>query len=246
MTDSLITKVVDDLTGIPRHVPFQLAPYKISDPFLDERIFDICELINEKLPNARLSFITNGSMLTSDKIAKLAELKLVSYLTISLNFHRADDYERVMGIPFERVIHNLDVIHQHVNNRSIKFPIKVTRVAEDEKSDKEFLGWTKDRYPLFHPFLLPRNDWIGQFPDSYTRDLIPDAPCHRWFDFSITATGAVAMCCMDGNAQFPKGNVSEQHVLEIYNQDHLRRLRENIPSRKSVGAPCDRCTYLSN
>ena len=33
------------------------------------------------------------------------------------------------------------------------------------------------------------------------------------------------MCCMDGETQYPKGDASTTHVLEIYNQPHLRRLR---------------------
>ena len=76
--------------------------------------------------------------------------------------------------------------------------------------------------------------------------LFRSVPCHRWFDFSITATGKVAMCCMDGQAEHPKGDVNEHHVLEIYNQPFLRRLREGLPSRLASGAPCDRCTCSSS
>ena len=74
---------------------------------------------------------------------------------------------------------------------------------------------------------------------------IPDAPCHRWFDMSITATGVVSMCCMDGGAKYPKGDVNAQHVLEIYNQPWLRELRETLISRRQVRSPCNGCTYLS-
>jgi hypothetical protein len=50
---------------------------------------------------------------------------------------------------------------------------------------------------------------------------------------------------MDGEAKYPKGNVAEEHVLEIYNRPWLRQLREQLLSRRATGAPCDRCTYLS-
>ena len=53
------------------------------------------------------------------------------------------------------------------------------------------------------------------------------------------------MCCMDGQAQYPKGDASQQHVLDIYNQPYLLKLRETLPSRVTAGTPCDRCTYLS-
>jgi hypothetical protein len=74
---------------------------------------------------------------------------------------------------------------------------------------------------------------------------VPDAPCHRWFDLSIISTGEVAMCCMDGEAKYPKGNVCTDHVLAVYNQPRLRELRESLVSRLAAGEPCSRCTYLS-
>ena len=54
------------------------------------------------------------------------------------------------------------------------------------------------------------------------------------------------MCCMDGKAEYPKGDVNDHHVLEVYNQPFLRKLRETLVSRRITGAPCDRCTYLSS
>src|SRR5262245_47756568 len=57
MPDALIAKIIDDLTAIPRDVRFQLAPYKVSDPFLEPRLFDILRTINARLPNANISII---------------------------------------------------------------------------------------------------------------------------------------------------------------------------------------------
>jgi hypothetical protein len=48
---------------------------------------------------------------------------------------------------------------------------------------------------------------------------------------------------MDGQAQWPIGDVTRQHVLEIYNAPDYRRLREQIVSRRQV-SPCDTCTFM--
>ncbi|MGH8677869.1 MAG: hypothetical protein ACREUQ_05895, partial [Burkholderiales bacterium] len=34
MPDALIEKIINDLADIPREIRFQLAPYKVSEPFL--------------------------------------------------------------------------------------------------------------------------------------------------------------------------------------------------------------------
>jgi MoaA/NifB/PqqE/SkfB family radical SAM enzyme len=240
MSDALIEKILGDLAAIPRELPFQLSPYKVSDPFLEARLFDILRTANERLPNARISLITNGAALTDRNVAKLQDVRNIQYLNISLNHCEATQYEAVMKMPFERTLKRLDALHES----RPAFPVRLTRVSVDRDSDVEFIAWTKKRYPSFHAVIIPRNDWIGDIPGAQA-SMVPDTPCHRWFDFSITSTGKVAMCCMDGRARYPKGDVNHEHVLDIYNRPFLLDLRTRLISRREAGDPCRQCTYLS-
>ena len=245
MPDALIEKVIRDLTDIPPHVRFQLAPYKVSEPLLEPRLFDILDTINARLPNAYISMITNGSALTERNIDKLRAVRNLVYLSVSLNYDNAEEYESVMKLPFERTLRRLDELHRKKLEGKLPFPVRLARVSENRLSDMRYVGWVQSRYPAFEPLVGNRNDWIGQVDTDTAMLEVPDVPCHRWFDMSITATGVVAMCCMDGEAKYPKGDVNTSHVLEIYNQPRLRRLREQLVSRRAVGEPCNRCTYLS-
>jgi|SRR5882672_1229788 len=245
MSDALIEKIIGDLADIPPHVSFQLAPYKVSEPFLEPRLFDILERVNNRLPNARISIITNGAALTERKTDQLLAVQNVSYLNVSLNFDNAEEYEAVMKIPFERTLKRLDLLHGRKLASDIPFPVRLTRVSGNLLSDTRYIEWVRARYPAFKPVVVNRNDWIGEVAMEAAAVEVPDVPCHRWFDLSITATGKVAMCCMDGEAKYPKGDVNTSHVLEIYNQPHLRRLREQLISRRQAGDPCNRCTYLN-
>jgi len=245
MSDEMIEKIIRDLGDIPPDVHFQLAPYKVSDPFLEPRLFDILERVNARLPNAMISIITNGAALTERNISRLCAVKNVLYLSVSINYDNAEEYEAVMKIPFDRTIGRLDLLHQKNARGEIPFPVRLTRVSDNKLSDSLFIQWAKSNYRDFSPRIAPRNDWIGQVATGTAIPEVPDVPCHRWFDMSITATGKVAMCCMDGEARYPKGDVTTTHVLDIYNQPHLRRFREQLISRRSAGDPCSRCTYLS-
>jgi MoaA/NifB/PqqE/SkfB family radical SAM enzyme len=245
MPDAMIEKIIRDLGDIPPRVTFQLAPYKVSDPFLEPRLFDILELVNARLPNARISIITNGAALTERNISRLCSVKNLLYLSISVNYDNAEEYEAVMKIPFERTVKRLDLLHGKSVRGEIPVPVRLTRVSDNKLSDSLFMEWARSNYPDFSPRIAPRNDWLGQVATGTAISEVPDVPCHRWFDMSITATGKVAMCCMDGEAKYPKGDVTQAHVLAIYNQPHLRRFREQLISRRNAGDPCNRCTYLS-
>lgn len=245
MSDQLIEKIIDDLTAIPKNISFCLAPYKVSDPFLESRLFDILGLVNEKLPNANIGLITNGSALTAKKLERLGKIKNISYIYLSLNYMDADDYERVMGIPFAKTMENLDRLHVFAASGKLNFPIQISRVSENKAGDIDFVKRVRNRYPAFSQSLIYRNDWIGDVKSIELEGTVPDAPCHRWFDLSITATGEVAKCCMDAEARYSHGNVKQQHALDIYRQSHLRALRETLPSRLAAGDPCSRCTYLN-
>lgn len=244
MPDQLIAKIIDDLADIPKDVRFQLAPYKVSEPFLEPRLFDILELVNRELPNANISIITNGSPLTEKKIAQLSRVRSLSYINVSLNFDNPEEYESVMKIPFARTVERLEMLHRKHAEGVITCRVRLTRVATHRDDDLSFAHWARASFPRFQLDILPRNDWIGEVSAPGGPRSVPDAPCHRWFDMSITATGVVAMCCMDGSAQYPKGDVNMQHVLEIYNQPWLRELRATLVSRREARSPCNGCTYL--
>lgn len=245
MPDELIEKIVADLGAIPRDQSFQFAPYKVSEPFVESRLFDIIALVNARLPNARISLITNASPLTGKKLEQLARARNVAYLNVSLNAVDAQEYEALMKIPFARTVARLDALHEAKRALPLDFPVRLTRVSGGRTADEDFTAWVGARYPSFQPAILPRNDWIGEVPSPQALAEVPDAPCHRWFDLSVTATGMVAMCCMDGEAKYPKGDARTEHLLDIYNRPHLVRFRQALLSRRAAGGPCDRCTYQS-
>lgn len=245
MPDDLIEKIIGDLTAVPHDLPFSIAPYKVSEPFLETRLFDILELVRAKLPSARIYLSSNAAPLTEKKMDRLASQEHIRVLTLSVNSHDAVEYEAVMKIPFDRTHARLVALHERAAAGTFKFPIRITRVTAGRAADKAFLAWVKDEFPAFTATIFARNDWIGTAVTQGAHDVVPDAPCHRWFDMSIMATGEVAMCCMDGLGEYPKGNVRDQHLLQIYNQPWLIQLRKNLLSRRQAGDPCNRCTYVS-
>ncbi len=241
MSDELLAKIINDLTDIPPDLTFQLSPFKVNEPFLDTRLFDLLQTINDRLPNARITLTSNATPITSRNLERLALVRNMGYLWISFNDHRPQHYEATMQLPYERTLARLTMIHEQKQAGTIPFRVVLSRVGDESDVDQEFRAWVAERFPLFESSIFRRGAWLGQV-DTPVAD-VPNVGCARWFDLSITATGIVAHCCMDGNARYPIGDVKTQHVLEVYNLPEYRALRESANTRLNA-SPCRTCTFL--
>ena len=104
MPDAMVAKIITDLQDVPQDLPFSISPFKINDPLLDVRIFDILEDCGARLPSASLRMFTNGSPLTEKHIARLAKVRNLAHLWISLNHHDEKRYEQIMKLPLKRTL----------------------------------------------------------------------------------------------------------------------------------------------
>lgn len=238
MPDELIEKILVDLEDIPKDHQFFFSPFKVNEPFLDKRMLPLLDDINKRLPNAILTLFSNGTPLTKSKLERIARLSNVRHLWVSLNEHRPSQYEAVMRLPLDKTLRRLDVLHE------MDFPHKVvvSRVADGTPADSEFIFSVERRWPNFEPVLIKRDAWIDSIDHAAIATEVPTTKCNRWWEIEITSTGRTALCCMDGHAKYSTGDVSEQHVLDVYNSPDYKRMRARTDTRQSY-SPCKNCTY---
>lgn len=234
MPDELIDRLIAEMATWK--VPFGFCPFKVNEPLLDKRLIPICQKVNRDVPIAKLRLFTNGQALTPDKVEAIAGLKNVDHLWISLNSHDPDEYERLMQLDFDKTAKRLDHLH------SVEFPHPVMLSCVGYPNE-EFRKYCFDRWPKFDSMAIKKDAWI-----DYTeaqRSEVPQMPCSRWWELSITSTGVVSHCCMDGKAAFPLGDVNTQTMLEVYNSPFWRERREKYLSRTELDnrSPCAGCTY---
>ncbi len=237
MADDLVNKLVDEMVSWQR--PLYFSPFKLNEPLLDPRTIPICERINKEAPRIRLRLFTNGSPLTQAKIDAIAKLKNVEHLWVSLNEHRPEEYEKLMGLKFEITARRLDDLHAR---EDFPHPVVLSTVGFP---NEDFRRYCFERWPKFQSLAIKKDSWLGytdaQFP------AIPDQGCSRWFELSVTASGSVAHCCMDSGDEprYHIGDVNKNTLLEIYNAPRWRDRREGLVSRKTLddSSPCARCSY---
>lgn len=229
MPDELLYRLVDEMAEFPK--PFMFSPFKVSEPLLDKRLFPLLEAMNEKVPHARIRIFTNGAALNWTNAERLSWVDNLE-LWISVNSHRKEEYEPLMGLSFDRMLKNVDQLH----GSDFPHPVHITRVGKD----MDFYAFCQDRWPHFQTHLIKKDGWLG-FTEA-DRSEVPDGPCARWFELSVISDGTVSLCCMDGKADFPIGDLKNQTLLEVYNSPDWRMRREQMISRREV-YPCSTCTY---
>lgn len=242
MSDQLIAKIIDECRSIPPDLPIQIVPTRVNEPFLDRRIFDICKSVNDNLPNAEIQLFSNASPLNSKNLLKLADLRKISRLVISLHENRAEAYERVLGIPFERTMRNVEELHELKVSGTIDFPVELSRVGDGSSQDEEFCRWGREKFPRFTVYSTARANWIGAVDTLVSP--VPQVGCGQWFNINVLADGRVTFCCIDSEGKWSFGDANRQHILEIYNQPERRALRQNLPNRTGL-AQCATCSLLA-
>jgi hypothetical protein len=230
MSGWLLDKVIDEMMEFK--VPFFFSPFKVNEPLLDKRFYDICRTV-EAATVAYLRLFSNGAALTQRRIDEIAQLERVWHLVISLNSHIPEEYEKLMAMPFERTAKKLDNLHNQ------DFPHKVVLSAVGFPN-RPFIEYCNNRWPKFEAMPIVKTSWLG-YTDPQA-DVVPDKPCGRWWELSIMSNGIVSLCCQDGEGQFPIGDVNKNTLLEVYNHPFYRERREQRLSRLKVPV-CETCTY---
>lgn len=241
MSDALIASLIEQMADFKK--PFYVSPFKVNEPFLDDRLRDICIEIEDECPQATLRLFTNGSVLTERHLEWVNALQRLDCLWVSLNSMDPQEYGEMMKLTLDITTRKLDLLHAlaggHIPGRGFKHKVVVSRVVTDDAKDLAFLSAVLKRWPRFTPVLIKRDAWLGYIVPS--RSDPPRSGCSRWFELNVAATGQAVLCCMDGKGEYPQGDVTTQTLLEIYNNPFLTKCRAQH-TREGI-TPCAGCSY---
>lgn len=239
LSDDMLDAIIHQMKSWRQ--PFFVSPFKVNDPLLDPRMEEFCHRIDNEVPQARIRFFTNGSMLTSYHVGWLHKLKHLEHLWVSLNSTDPDEYHALMGLKYPITQRRLDALHKDARYGLFRHPVVISRVATDDlEKNAAFVAEVRRAWPTFEPLVIKRDGWLGAVTPGSPE--VPKTPCARWFELNIIATGKAVLCCMDGKGEFELGDVTKQSLLEIYNQKQLQDRRLYAPDRRGI-EPCACCTY---
>ena len=186
-----------------------------NEPFLDTRITEWTRHIRERLPDANIYVITNGTLLTVDNFREIApfmdEIQINNYsdkMRLHDNIREIVQYVRKNPEEFKHLV--IDIQYRYNNevlsNRNGNAPNKL--VNSNSKIVHE---------PCFEPFV--------------SMTIYPD--------------GIIGICCFDAVEKSNLGDCNINTLEEIWNSDTMNSLRHLMRKDRSEYEFCKYCDGFS-
>ncbi|MGE5182479.1 MAG: radical SAM/SPASM domain-containing protein [Acidobacteriota bacterium] len=240
MDDGLFEKIIDDCRQFPLR---RIEPYLHGEPFMDRKILDRIQYINDKLPRTEVHIFTNGSLLTEKTVERLRELRIASLL-ISLNTAVPEKYNSIMGLDWKKTFANLErVAEAHRSTKPVADRFVMRMTAPQETTDAEIVRFRRlARRMGARAVIVSLHNYKGSIDSERP---VPRFPCYFVNDLDILYDGNTALCCMDHDGDYSWGDVKQRSVLEVFNSPVAKRYRQLMrEDRRAELTPCNQCNMF--
>lgn len=218
-----------------------------GEPLMDPTIFEKIQVTSEALPQAKLFFFTNGSLLhKKDNIHNLLTTGLDS-ITVSLDAVTAEEYNKVrLNMSFKQLIENIHALYEAKKeiNADTLIRLSVLALKANERSHNDFFNEMKncsDTMEINNPH---------NFAGLVDPEVKNAYQIHRrfackylWQRLTIPANGIVSVCGYDFLGNHITGDLSKQTICEVWNHPDFKKTREHHFAREFENvAMCSNCT----
>jgi len=242
--------------------------YFQGEPFIYKNIFEMIKYASDK--NIYTVTSTNGHFLSKENSQKIVESGL-DKLIVSLDGTTQEVYERYrISGSLEKVIEGIKNLIEVKNNLKSKTPFVelqflVLGTNEHQKNDFLKLGkslnvnsiklktaqiydykngskfipkdekysrYISQKVSLSHPLTNPKYVLKKKLKNS----------CYRlWNSAVITINGEVLPCCFDKNAKHSFGNIKNNSITEVINNDNFKNFANRLLKNKKNIDICRNC-----
>jgi radical SAM protein with 4Fe4S-binding SPASM domain len=231
---ALFSKIIDDAKNIG---VTEIMPFLNGEPMLDSKFIERIAEINEKIPNAHVSFFSNGSLLSKDKAKELSGVK-ISGINFSINAISDSARVAVMGLPLSETIENILAFKDICPDVNISVSGLMDTTYWTAEEMQEFTRFWREKG--IKPSLFFNGNWAGK-----TRKVCNvSGGCGRPDSvLTVLSNGNVALCCYDLEGEVTFGNLKDKNIAEVWNSEELENYRLlNDLGRRSELKLCKDCT----
>lgn len=238
MKEEVWKKIIDDT----RDLGITYRPFILNEPFVDKRMANIIRYIKED-PTASVEFNTNGEPLTPKRTDEIIEAG-VDLVRFSVDGFKRETFDEARGISYDKVYANVEYFIKaaHSADREIQTEVRMIKLPGTTEEQKEFYKYWQTYNPTSIIFTdLYRYPWEGQ-----TESL--NLPCIKILDeMFFYVDGRATLCCWDSKERQIVGDVTKEHVLDIWNGEVLNHCRALLDEgRREEILLCSRCDAFKN
>jgi uncharacterized Fe-S cluster-containing radical SAM superfamily protein len=239
MPNELFFDIVDQATEMG-YDTFGLTPIT-GDIFMDKRIFEKLDFLEQHPKVVSYSFYTNFTVLDPDKARRLTDLEKLKELSISIYGHDEDSFVKIAeSTPkvFRRLVDNLQALHEVLD--SAKPDVQIGwrtydsfRMNGKESNDlTDVLAHLKASHDVPVNITREYDNWGGIITQKDVQGLdilmaeetlVPkNGACSLiFYKMQVMADGRVNACaCRDANATLQIGDLRGQRLDEIISGDN--------------------------
>lgn len=247
MDRALFARIIDECSENSRHVR-ELYPFLNGELFLTPRWEEYLSYAREKLPSAKLSVFTNGSLLGKENAAKLLE---IGPDLVNISFDGTDKaaYESIRrNLCFEEVEANISGFIAARKKTGLRRPFISISIIDMEKTRSGIPSFVeKWRGRADRVSVEPYSTWGGTVADLSAggRPALPRVSCPRlWYNLTVLNSGRAALCCLDHEGAVSPGDLNSNSIREIWRGAVLREIRRRHERGLYSGLPlCENCDY---
>jgi len=239
-------EIIDRAAGWVFHL--QIANF--GEPLLHPELGKIIDYAAAK--GFFVELFTNGVLLNEKKSKEIVRAG-VGKINISIDAFDPAIYKELRGTEIEPVLANVSALKRARENSGKKTPFIViagsdlrANPGEPEVIRQQFKSMGADAY-----YITPSMNWAGGAKDSTSLKPVGKeyAGClFPWYLMNVSMDGRVTPCCIDAELGNAIGNVKNEDLREIWNNQKSRRLRKTLLNREIMELPkisnCHKCSRL--
>jgi radical SAM protein with 4Fe4S-binding SPASM domain len=249
MSDEVFEKVISRIKE--EKIPIKSVCLNgFGEPMLDQKIFDKIKYIKRNL-NVPVIFFTNGQLFDEKKV-KMAFESGVDEINVSFNAMFKEDYEKVMGISYDKTVKNIETFIRMRKERKASKPKLYISCVYSKKykfDKKKFLSrWTKvvDSVYVMPAEVFGNLNKDEAFPVSEYGYVTRKWACSRlWRNAWISIEGKIHICCKDTNGEIIMGDLTKDKFMDVWNSKKFKAVREaHLSGKYDNISLCKDCEVL--
>jgi pyruvate-formate lyase-activating enzyme len=202
-----------------------------SEPTLDPRLVDRLRLVKEK--ELEVLMVSNASLLDAEKVAAIAELKVINHWSINLPSVDPEQFAKATGAKpkmLKRVLENIRSLREA--GETVRLSINAPRDSDQAKADLEGIDALLEE--LIGPSILNAPESrAGEMTNPDYAELLHHQGLLGGCDYTLRAVqvnmqAQVSLCCNDFREQYILGDLHEQSVAEIAEGERAVSIRRQL------------------
>ncbi len=252
MSDQVFDRIIWRLKEAKQE-PEVFRLHLCGEPLLDPGIFWKIRRLKEQFPNSKTGYTTNFELATPRMISEIFDCEQ-DFIVISVNAVEKAEYEKIMGLNWDRLCENLNLLIEQRDKRESDLDIEVSIVKTQDNQNviEEFYSkWTdrgvKVRFLKQGKWLQEKGETLFSKSDGYRNKVFNRPLCQQLYqDICVFSDGAYAMCCFDSEGIYDMGNVMDTSIRNVLQSEMRRKIKETFLDGSCGLDICKDCSFVDS